>query len=353
MTAPPIGRSLMPEQPSDLIVPPVPGVENWSENLFFLPYDHAKQVGAAMHMGRSAQDPGIWREYLHVFLPGGRVLAAKVFGRRQDESERLAGANGLSYECLEEFKRWRIRFDGVARDTTMDALLAGPLTDGVAVRLRIDLAAECLFEPWSAKTSAPAAAAQQEGSDGATKVISGGLAGGAREHYEQVCRYRGTVTVAGQTIEVDALGFRDHSRGIRKFESRSGHTLLSGSFPSGFAVGLYEVRALDGRPNFSQAFTVRDGIPHDAVPIKVPHYTKPAVPGDWIVVLRDDLGEEIVIEGSPVGSVPMTTLAPNDLINGLNGDPDGYSVLLSPSVIRCRGEQGAGHLELSMLNKLA
>lgn len=89
------------------------------------------------------------------------------------------------------------------------------------------------------------------------------------------------------------------------------------------------------------------------MPVKVPHYTKPAVPGDWIVVLRDDLGEEIVIEGSPVGSVPMTTLAPNDLINGLNGDPDGYSVLLSPSVIRCRGERGAGHLELSMLNKLA
>ena len=64
----------MPQQPGDLIVPPMPGVANWSENLFFLPYDHVKQAGAAMHLGRSAQDPGIWREYLHVFLPGGRTL---------------------------------------------------------------------------------------------------------------------------------------------------------------------------------------------------------------------------------------------------------------------------------------
>jgi hypothetical protein len=341
----------MPQQPGDLIVPPIPGVANWSENLFFLPYDHAKQAGAAMHLGRSAQDPGIWREYLHVFLPGGRTLASKVFGRRPDESERFAGANGLSYECLEEFKRWRIRFDGVARDTTMNALLTGPLTDGPAVRLRIDLEAECLFTPWAAKTSTPSNQPPPEPGD-VTKVISGGLAGGAREHYEQVCRYRGTLTVGEETIELDAKGFRDHSRGIRKFESRSGHTLLSCSFPSGFAAGLYEVRGIDGRPNFSQGFTVRDGIPYDAETVTVPRYSKAAVPDDWTVVLRDDLGEEIVIEGSPIGSVPMTTLAPNDLINGLNGDPDGYSVLLSPSVIRCRGEQGEGHLELSTLNRL-
>lgn len=341
----------MSEQPSDLIVPPMSGVGYWSENLFFLPYDHAKQVGMAMHMGRSAQDPHIWREYLHVFLPGGRVLASKVFGRHPQESPRFVGANGLSYECVDEFKRWRIRFDGVARDTTQDALLAGPLKDGVSVRLRIELDADCLFEPWSAKTGKPATT--QPGSGiGATKVVSGGLAGGAKEHYEQVCRYSGIVTVGDEQVEVDAKGFRDHSRGIRKFEARSGHTLLSCSFPSGFAAGMYEVRALDGTPNFSQAFTVRDGIPYDGEVVQVPHYTKSAVPGDWTVVIRDDRGERLVIDGSPIGSVPMTTLAPNDLINGLNGDPDGYSVLLSPSKIRCRGEEGEGHLELSMLNSL-
>jgi hypothetical protein len=348
-----IDRSPMPERPSDLIVPPMPGVANWSENLFFLPYDHRQQVGAAMHLGRSAQDPAIWREYLHVFLPGGRVLASKVFGRSPDESDTFTGANGLSYECLEEFRRWRIKFDGVARDTTMDALLAAPLGDGVAVRLRIELEAECLFEPWSAKTAAPSNQPPPSEPGDGTKVVSGGLAGGAREHYEQVCRYRGTVTVGDEApIEVDAKGFRDHSRGIRKFQSRSGHTLMSTSFPSGFAVGLYEVRGLDGTPNFTQAFTVRDGVPYDAETVQVPRFTKVAVPDDWTVVIRDDRGEEIVVEGSPAGSVPMTTLAPNDLINGLTGEPEGYTVLLSPSVVRCRGEQGEGHLELSVLNSL-
>jgi hypothetical protein len=84
----------------------------------------------------------------------------------------------------------------------------------------------------------------------------------------------------------------------------------------------------------------------------VPRFTKVAVPDDWTVVIRDDRGEEIVVEGSPVGSVPMTTLAPNDLINGLTGEPEGYTVLLSPSVVRCRGEQGEGHLQLSVLNSL-
>ncbi|MGH3629732.1 MAG: DUF7064 domain-containing protein, partial [Mycobacteriales bacterium] len=239
-----------------------------------------------------------------------------------------------------------------ARDTTQEALLQGPLTDGQAVRLGIELDAYCLFRPWSAKTAAPAEQPMPRTADAPT-VISGGLAGGAKEHYEQVCRYRGIVTVgADEPIVIDALGFRDHSRGIRKFEARSGHTLMSCSFPSGFAAGSYEVRALDGQPNFSQAFTVRDGIPYDAEVVTVPHYTEPAVPGEWTVVVRDDLGEELVFEGTPIGSVPMTTLAPNDLVNGLDGDPDGYAVLLSPSRVTCRGEQGHGHLELSMLNRL-
>ena len=336
---------------SDLVLPPASGVAHWSENLFFLPYDHQRQVGAAMHMGRSAQDPALWREYLHVFLPGGRVLASKLFGRRADESRRLIGANGLSYECVVEFRHWRIRFDGAARDTTQEALLAGPLTDGPSVRLQVELEAETLFAPWSASTSVPVKQEVPSG-DGTSSVISGGLAGGAKEHYEQVCRYRGSVIVDGERIEIDGTGFRDHSRGIRKFQARSGHTLMSCSFPSGFAAGLYEVRALDGTPNVSQGFTVRDGVPYDAAVLKVPHYTEPKVPGEWTVVLRDDRGEEVVLDGTPVGSVPMTMLAPNDLVNGLTHELDGTSVLLSPSRVRCRGEEGTGHLELSHLNGL-
>ena len=327
-----------PESKEDLVQPVPDGVEAWSENIFFFPFDYTQQIGIFSHMGRSFQDPHLWREVIHVLLPGGRALVSKSFGRRDDESETITGGNGLRYELIEPFKRWHLSFDGVARDTTRAALLAGASTDGRAVHLQFDLDAEFLYRPWSAATSKPE---------------DGGLAGGAKQHFEQVARYTGTITIDGQVTELDAKGFRDHSRGPRKFEARSGHTLLSGTFPSGLFVGMFETRALDGTPKFSQGFTVRDGVPYDAEVLRVPTYQRDDVPEDWTIVLRDDQGEELVIEGQPIDSVVQSIQAPNDLIQGLTGIKDEHHCILSPSWLTCNGERGTGHLELSRFNGLA
>ena len=326
-----------PESKEDFIQPVPQGVEAWSENIFFFPFDYGKKVGIFSHLGRSFQDPHLWREYVHVLLPGGRALLSKSFGKRADESETIAGSNGLCYELIEPFRRWRLSFDGVARDTTRAALMAGVNTDGRAVHLKFDLEAEFVYQPWSAATSKPE---------------DGGLAGGARQHFEQVARYAGTVTLDSEVIELDAKGFRDHSRGPRKFEARSGHTLLSGTFPSGLFVGMFETRAVDGTPKFSQGFTVRDGIPYDAEVIEVPTYRRDDIPEDWRIVLRDDLGQDLVIDGKPIDSVPMSIQAPNDLIQGLTGLEDEHNCILTPSFLTCNGEQGTGHLELSRFNQI-
>jgi hypothetical protein len=328
-------RVPQPESKEDLVQAVPEGVPAWSENIFFFPFDYEKQIGIFSHLGRSFQDPHLWREYVHVLLPGGRALLTKSFGRRPDESETVTGGNGLRYEVVEPFRRWHLSFDGVARDTTRAALMTGANRDGRGVHLQFDLEAEFLCAPWSAATATPE---------------DGGLAGGAKQHFEQVSRYTGTITVDGEVTELDARGFRDHSRGPRKFEARSGHTLLSGAFPSGLMVGMFETRALDGTPKFSQGFTVRDGVPYDAEVVRVPTYQRDDVPEPWTVVLRDDRGEELVVEGQPIDSVPMSIQAPNDLIQGLSGLGDEHHCVLTPSRLTCRGEQGTGHLELSRYN---
>ena len=328
-------RTPQPDGTEDLVHPVPEGVEAWSENIFFFPFDYAQQIGIFCHLGRSFQSPHLWREYIHVLLPDGRALLSKSFGRRADESETITGGNGLRYEVIEPFRRWRFSFDGVARDARRSDLLSGANTDGRAVHLRFDLDAEILHEPWSAATATPQ---------------DGGLAGGAKQHFEQVARYTGTLAVDGDVVALDATGFRDHSRGPRKFEARSGHTLLSGRFPSGLFVGMFEPRALDGTPKFSQGFTVRDGVPYDAQVLRVPTYQRDDVPEAWTVVLRDDQGQELVVEGRPIDSVPMSIQAPNDLIQGLSGIADEHHCLLSPSWLTCNGEDGTGHLELSRYN---
>jgi hypothetical protein len=322
----------------DLVIPPLPGVEGWSENLFFFPYDSKQGVAISSHVGRSSQDPNLWREFLQILLPGGRNVVFKGFGRRHDESESKIGGAHLQYDCIEPFTKWRFRFDGIARDTTMAQLFEGASTDGESVRVRFELDVEPIHPAWSANTT------EQRAQHGAGGAFAGDH---PKFHYEQICIYRGPVVVGDESFELDARGFRDHTRGVRKFQARSGHTLLSCSFPSGLGGGFYQVRAPDGEPIFSQGYTLDAGKPYDAEVLSAPTLRAIGLPGPFEVRMRAHDGSEIVVEGTPQLAVPMTFFSPNELVHGIDGIAGHYACVMSPSILRCAGEEGVGHLELS------
>lgn len=80
----------MPAEPhDDHVIRPPDGIEGWSENLFFLPFDFQQGIGVAMHLGRSGQDPAFWREFIHIYLPGGEAVVAKSFGHAVDTNDRV------------------------------------------------------------------------------------------------------------------------------------------------------------------------------------------------------------------------------------------------------------------------
>jgi hypothetical protein len=326
--------------PSDDHVIRVPeGIDAWSENLFFFPFDYQQSIGAAMHLGRSGQDPHFWREFVYVMLPGGRALVAKNFGHAFDTDTRNS-ANSLTYECLEPFKRWRATFDGLMRETSTADLLAGVLVERTWTRVQFQFDYTSLFDvPWQAHTTPTAP--------------GGAFSGTGSFHYEQVCTSTGTLTAGDTTYTLSCRGFRDHTRGVRKFRARSGHTLLSFSTEDGQIGGFYQVRDLDGVPNFNGAYTVGpDGKPHDAEVLSAPKFTTRAVPGAFRAVLRDYGGKEIVVDGTGLNSVPMTIVSPNDMFFGISRDDDQFSCTMSPSSATVNGVPGWAHLELSMLNQL-
>jgi len=326
--------------PTDDHVIRVPeGIDSWSENLFFFPYDYQQGIGAAMHLGRSGQDPHFWREFVYVLLPGGRALVAKSFGHALDTDTKNSGDN-LVYECLEPFKRWRATFDGMMRETTAEALFAGVLVERTWVRVGFQFDYTSMFDvPWQAHT--------------APTAPGGAFSGTGSFHYEQVCTSTGTLNAAGTTYALSSRGFRDHTRGVRKFKARSGHTLLSFSAEDGLIGGFYQVRDLEGVPNFNGGYIVgKDGKPHDAEVLAAPRFATRAVPRSFQAVLRDCEGTEVMVEGTGLDSVPMTIVAPNDMFFGISRDDDQYSCTMSPATVTCNGVPGWGHLELSMLNQL-
>jgi hypothetical protein len=328
--------SIAPTQDHVIRVPE--GIDKWSENIFFFPYDYEQNIGVAMHLGRSGQDANFWREFVYVLLPGGKALVAKGFGQTFDTDTKNS-ANNLTYECLEPFKRWRATFDGMMRETTTEDLFAGVLVEKTWVRVKFQFDYTSMFDtPWQAHTTPSAP--------------GGAFSGPGSFHYEQVCTSTGTLTIEDKTYELSCRGFRDHTRGVRKFVARSGHTLLSCSFEDGLIGGFYQVRGLDGVPNFNGAFTVgEDGLPHDAEVVSAPKFTTRAIPDKFEVVLRDYQDGELRIEGTGLNSVPMTIVPPNDMFFGVSRDPDLYSGTMSPSTFTCNGVPGIGHLELSMLNQ--
>ena len=83
--------------------------------------------------------------------------------------------------------------------------------DGVAVSLRFeDLQREVRGE-------------LEEGDGGFRET------GLASDHYEFTCRVRGSVRIGGRAMEIDALGFRDHSWGVRDWSAIRAHRSCIGT----------------------------------------------------------------------------------------------------------------------------
>jgi hypothetical protein len=65
-------------------------------------------------------------------------------------------------------------------------------------------------------------------------------------HYEQSCRVRGDLVVAGRRIAFDGFGQRDHSWGYRHWAGLHQWHWVTGSFGADRAFNLFEVHAHDG-----------------------------------------------------------------------------------------------------------
>jgi hypothetical protein len=169
--------------------------------------------------------------------------------------ERMSLACGLSYECLEPLRRYRLRY-----------------ADGDDVAL--DLLFEALLEP---------------------HAVGGG--GGERGHFDQPGRVRGSLRLRGEEIAVDCLEMRDRSWGPRPdaVGLRAGYAYATASERDGFHV----MSIFTGeRDQVVAGYLLRDGCLADVV-----SGTREVVERDRGRPLRvrvsavDALGRELQAEG--------------------------------------------------------
>jgi hypothetical protein len=298
-----------------------PNIPLWAENYCFVAYDPIREIGLWTHLGRAPFDPTLWRELTMVYLPTGERLINKSYGRT--EHTRGPGGATLSHECIVPWNHWRSRRDGGSLRTTVKELDTGMAFDRAHERVAFDLTWDANSPVWNWGTV--------EDEHGWGKL-----------HYEQLCRVRGSFTIAGKEIAFDGHGLRDHTSGPRDFTIFTSHIWAWANFPSGRGFILLTL-LIDGNL-IGRAVTYENGELVDQVLSNPPLLTDRSQADDSYVL---ELGPHR-ISAEILHPFPNGFDGPNDICLGYDPAVTTTANWESLSRFTWDGEVGYGHTERSL-----
>lgn len=245
-----------------------------------------------------------WTEHqyqVNVAFSDGRVYRVRELGTRHsplDEQGRAAiiGAGPLEFRCRQPFHTSTATFDGVALETSTDALLRGE-QGGRPVRVAFDIEATVAAPPWANGTMSERAAQHM------ASAVEGIFMGGNR--FEQLFRASGWLRVGDEEHRFTGTGTRVRRQGPREMAGFWGHCQQSAVFPSGRGFGYIAYRPRpDGSDSYNEGYVFTgEGALLPARVVSAPWLAEPPRIGDDVsVVLESELGEA-EIKGTTTVSV--------------------------------------------------
>jgi hypothetical protein len=329
----------LPDIAEQVMPAPPPGVANWTENMLFAIYDPACDIGMWLHLGTMPSDWTMWEDRAYVYLPGdGGILSILAYTHTPPE-QRPGGAN-INFRCIEPWKKWKVTCDGVGVHTTNEEMQRGLATLSKVQRFTIDLDIEFISPVWDAHTST---------------TVEGAGAGSmdkqdwAKEHYEQLYKATGTVTLTSGTYEFNGYGWRDHSRGPRGTGPTAvwgGHIIAGGIYPeSGRTWGICRYWTPAGEITLEGGFVYIDGVFHHAKVVKTPRLRELKMADEHLPIgLKWDGGE---IELDFVTRKTMYTAMAKHLCVGTDLEGAGLMYVLNHGPCDWDGETGIVYCERS------
>ncbi|MGD9963355.1 MAG: hypothetical protein AB7S97_05595 [Thermoplasmata archaeon] len=152
--------------------------------------------------------------FCYFMMPDGSVVGLK-------ESVPFDGPNlvakGLRFEMLEPERAWKVAFTGGMERTTERKAKKS--------HVELDLRFDALNDIFDYRSCV----------SGRSEEISRDV---ASEHLEQVGRLKGRLSTGLDDFEIDALGERDHSWGVRDWTTPTGWTWLTCQFSESHALNL-------------------------------------------------------------------------------------------------------------------
>jgi prepilin-type processing-associated H-X9-DG protein len=239
---------------------------------------------------------------VNVAFADGRVVIGSCdaeAGPREDADGALSifTGGGLEFRCLEPFRRWSVRFDGPALDTTEAQTAIRTTFEEPQVRLQFELEVEMVVPPWITGTMLPDAGEALDGAD--AKFVGGRRSAEGAMRYEQLFRSKGRLAVGDEEWTFDGSGLRIHRQGLRNLGEFTGHVWQSAVFPSGKAFGYMWLLPFD----YKEGFVYEDGEMLPARIIQAPFMTQMLPPGEDVSVVLETERGRTEIRGETAYSV--------------------------------------------------
>jgi len=215
--------------------------KGWSESFYFNFYDKEKDIYAFMRIGIT---PNQKKNNMLCFISTPDIIAGKR-GEGRIYHKGLE-AQGLMFEKIEPEKRWKMKFNG-----DMKVVLCNSL-EYVDVNLDLEFnAINKIFD-------------YRECVSGQKEEISQQV---ASEHLEQFGRVTGKIQALGKIYEIDGLGERDHSWGVRNWNAPKMRIWLTGQFSEDLAFNVTKLVMEEGEVD--AGFLHVDGEDHPITSAKI------------------------------------------------------------------------------------
>jgi hypothetical protein len=276
--------------PADELMHANSGEPNFNESMYFNFFDARRALGGFVRIGNRPNE-GHAETTICLYRPDGSVLFH--FERPPISDNARFDAGGMCFGVETPFERLRVAYHGRACRLQDPMAMADPrraFRENPFVPVDLELEILGIGPAVGGEPSEPRPGEMEF----------------ARGHYEQHHRARGRLVVAGEALDVDGFGLRDHSWGPRSWQAPAWYRWLTGSF--GEELGF--MASWIARPDGTET---RGGFVHrgrDLVPVRElsieTTWRQPEGVHDRIhAVLSCGDGSRLGIEGRVLSLIPL------------------------------------------------
>jgi hypothetical protein len=269
---------------------------------------------------------GVWENHRYdgnFAFRDGRVLRVSKRGPTLPSDSGVLGAGGLAFECIEPFRKWRVRFDDEVYDSSIEEQIAGrfrvfadaePDPALLRTRLKFDVELEMAAPGWTQDLRPEKLASMTE----AERIDAGLMGFGWR--VEQVWRGEGELTIDGQSRAFRAVGNRIHRQSVRPMGAFRGHCWQAAVLPDGRAFGYCAYPPRDDGSTYNEGYIWQDGRMYQARATKIPFLRNIMPNGDDVSLeLESELGTTRIAGVSALATFHIG----NPGVNGMNNNQGG------------------------------